>query len=450
MGHPNTRRATGFAVVILVRRGIANLLTPRNMRRLAGGLLALYAALAGAGLAIQIVEGAPAYGLPMPVHLLEAMLLSTWALVGALLVSRHPRHPVGWVWILLAISYALDHFAWGYAYHGFVTDPGSLPGVEVAIVMQYWLVRGTLGTIGWTLLFLLFPTGQSVSRRWGKVAWIAAGAVAVQVPVATMAPDPIGLFPFPTDILAAPDAARTVLDPLRELTVVAGLVCQVAAAFSLFTRLRRARGVERQQLKWFVYTASFLAPGIFLIVWGGTEPSTAPAWALPLGFVLGPGIGGMGTSIGSAVAILRYHLWDIDIIIRRTLAYSALTGVLALVYFGSVAALQAMFRTLAGQNSQLAIVVSTLAIAGLFNPLRIRLQSAIDRRFYRSKYDTAQTLAAFSASLREAMDLGQLADDLLDVVGQTMQPTHASLWLRQAARSRPGRPAPARARQAKA
>lgn len=406
------------------------MLRVRNARKLAWGLLGLYAVLIGVGLTLQVVEGAPFAGIPMPVQLYEAVVLSAWALVGALLVSRRPRHPVGWIWFLLAISYGLDQFAWGYAYYGFVTHPDTLPGVHAVIVMQYWLWRGTIGNIGLALLFLLFPTGRPLSRRWGKVAWIAVAAVAVQVPVATLAPSPIGLFPFPTDILAAAGSARTILDPLREVASTISLLCVVVAAFSLFVRHRRAKGVERQQLKWFAYAAAFFAPGILLIVWGLRPQTSAPDWVLPLGLVMAAGVGGMGISVASAVAILRYRLWDIDIIIHRTLVYGFLTAALAIVYLASVVLLQNILQALTGKQSPLVVVVSTLIIAALFSPLRRRIQDLIDRRLYRRNYDAAQILAHFAATCRDQVDMNSLTAELLRVAETTMQPESVSLWLK--------------------
>jgi uncharacterized membrane protein YhdT len=203
-----------------------------------------------------------------------------------------------------------------------------------------------------------------------------------------------------------------------------------AAAFSLFVRLRRAVGVERQQIKWFAYaavatvSASTLANVIPRVI-------DTPLWFERAGFVLNVAfVLAIPVSIG--IAILRYHLYDIDIIINRTLVYGSLTATLLAVYFGGVATTQAIFRTITGheEQPQLAIVVSTLVIAALFNPLRRRIQSFIDRRFYRSKYDARKTLEAFSAKLREETDLDALSGDLVGVVRETMQPAHVSVWLR--------------------
>jgi hypothetical protein len=194
----------------------------------------------------------------------------------------------------------------------------------------------------------------------------------------------------------------------------------------LFLRFRRSRGAERQQIKWFAF-ASFLTFA-FVFVWNGlldAESGLLQATFAVLSVLLVPAI-----PVATGIAILRYRLYDIDRLINRALVYGALTAVLVLIYVGAVVAMQGVFRTLAGGESQLAVVASTLAIAALFGPLRRRLQEFIDRRFYRRKYDAAKTLAAFNARLREETDLDVLGADLVGVVTETLQPAHASLWLR--------------------
>ena len=193
---------------------------------------------------------------------------------------------------------------------------------------------------------------------------------------------------------------------------------------------RRARGVERQQIKWLLYAGAIFFVGNVLknTVF---SPLGEVSWGLWVGYLL-VGIGGLGGPIAIGVAILRYRLYEIDTLINRTLVYGALSASLVLVYFGGVAATGAIFRALTGQERQpqLAVVLSTLVIAALFNPLRRRIQAFIDRRFYRRKYDAAKTLEAFSAKLRDETDLDALSEDLVGVVRETMQPAHASLWLR--------------------
>jgi hypothetical protein len=201
------------------------------------------------------------------------------------------------------------------------------------------------------------------------------------------------------------------------------LIAIVFSALSLVLRYRRAGGVERQQLKWFAY-AAVLWIAMFSVEFFYEPPG---AWDALFETVFGAGL-----YVAVGVAILRYRLYDIDVLINRTLVYGSLTAVLALIYFGIVAATEATFRALSGQEQQpqLAIVVSTLVIAALFNPLRRRIQGFIDRRFYRRKYDATKTLAAFSAKLRDETDLEALNNELVGVLRETMQPAHVSLWLR--------------------
>ena len=195
----------------------------------------------------------------------------------------------------------------------------------------------------------------------------------------------------------------------------------------MLMRLRRVGWVERQQIKWFAYTTAVAICGI--IFKNSVYPAVGVRWVWWAGFVLTV-VGLAGNPIGMGVAILRYRLYGIDVLINRTLVYGSLTAVLALVYVGSVVLLQGAFRALTVQESQLAVVASTLAIAGLFIPVRRRMQSFVDRRFYRRKYDATKTLEAFGAKLRDETDLDAVSGDLVGVIQDTMQPAHVSLWLR--------------------
>jgi hypothetical protein len=203
------------------------------------------------------------------------------------------------------------------------------------------------------------------------------------------------------------------------------LAAGLAAVVSLLVRFRRARGDERQQIKWFAYAAAVTLVWTFLIE---GVPDSNPLFEFvtnALMVLVVPSI-----PIAAGIAIFRYRLYDIDRLVNRTIVYAALTASLALIYLGSVVGLQYVFRALAGGNSSLAVVASTLAIAALFSPLRRGIQTFIDRRFYRSRYDAAKTLETFSATLRDETDLGRLSEALEAVVRETMQPAHASLWLR--------------------
>jgi hypothetical protein len=269
---------------------------------------------------------------------------------------------------------------------------------------------------------LLFPDGKLASGRWRPFAWFAAAAVVAGTLAAAFSPGPIrGIEPIdnPLGIEGAPNLV-VVLEAL-----IFGL--GLGAAASMFARLRRASGVERQQLKWFAYAVAVLVGGTILT--NVVSNAMGVGWLREVGYL--PTIVGLvGWPVAVGIAISRYRLYDIDILINRTLVYGSLTAALALVYFADIVLFQALLRALTGQESQLAVVVSTLAIAALFNPLRRRIQGFIDRSFYRRKYDTRKTLEAFSAKLRDETDLDALSNDLVGVVRETMQPAHVSLWLR--------------------
>ncbi len=287
-----------------------------------------------------------------------------------------------------------------------------------------WPIR-LLSPVGWgtsvilaPFMLLLFPDGRLPSPRWRLVAWAY---------VVTMAAVLV-LVPFRTDIAQSPFG---VLGPVGGIIVVittAGayvvFATIVVSALSLVSRYRHAAGVQRQQLKWLVYAATLV--GVWIV--GDV--------LLPFGFALLNAFGTVafsGLYVAVGIAILRHRLYDIDVIINRTVVYGSLTGVLALIYLGGVTATQAISRALSSQEQQpqLAVVVSTLAIAALFHPLRRRIQAFIDRRFYRRKYHARKILEAFAAKLRDETDLDALSDDLVRVLEGTMQPSHAGLWLKE-------------------
>jgi hypothetical protein len=226
-----------------------------------------------------------------------------------------------------------------------------------------------------------------------------------------------------------------------DLTSVLFLIPFLASLVSLVVRFWRSRGEERQQMKWITYAAGAMFTMVLLVtVLDVLAPNSALAKVMSL--LTGATFAGIPVAVGTA--IFKYRLYDIDVIINRTLVYGSLTGVLALVYFGGVTATQAVLQAFTGQEElpQLAIVASTLAIAALFSPLRRRVQSFIDRRFYRRKYDAAKTSKAFSVTLRDETDLETLNNDLVAVVRDTMQPAHVSLWLRPVVEVRRSRESP--------
>ena len=343
--------------------------------------------------------------------------------VGAIVASRRPENPVGWLLCLSGVAVSTSHFASQYAIYALLAQPDSLPAGEALAWIAAWLLPIMIGLQVFYLL--LFPTGRLPDGRWRWLAWLTVAFVLVGVLSSAFASGAylgsLGPIRNPLGVEGFSTVYETVLYTMSPLLFV-------AAALSLFVRLRRATGVERQQMKWFAYGTAAFAVGIILIViplamdtppwfeWTGQAIFTAAGAAVPI-------------SIG--IAILRYRLYDIDRLINRTLVYGALTTSLALVYIGTVVGLQYAFRILTGGGLQLAIVASTLVIAALFSPLRHRIQDFIDRRFYRSKYDAVKTLETFGARLRDETDLEALSEDLVSVVRETMQPAHASLWRRE-------------------
>jgi hypothetical protein len=322
----------------------------------------------------------------------------------------------------------------GYSVYG-VTKPGSVPfPVAVGTLSNQWLWVPTVGLLG-IYLVLLFPDGRLPSRRWRPLAWFSGVMIVLLSVTEGLAPGPLenqGGVPNPFGLEALPwlvDVSYIIL-PLLPL-------CIFASAVSMVLRFRRSRGVVRQQIKWVAFVASFsgllyliaMISSLVVQVSSGSVPQF-PWWAEVLFSVAALSFAGVPVAIGFAV--LKYRLYDIDVIINRTLVYGSLTAMLVALYFGSVATSQTILRALTGQTEQpqLAIVVSTLVIAALFNPLRRRIQSFIDHRFYRRKYDARKTLEAFSQQLRNETDLEALRGDLVGVVRETMQPAHVSLWLR--------------------
>jgi hypothetical protein len=346
----------------------------------------------------------------------------TSVLVGGLVASRRPENPIGWLFLGGALFSTLRTLTAEYAVYGITTEPGALPLVRTVAGFS-----NSLELVGPILLFILvplyFPTGRPVSRRWGLVAWLAVGMLPVMTLMKAVSPGEA----VSGSGISNPWSVETLRPLVGALNPIGfayyfGLI--FAAAASLLVRLWRSRGEERQQLKWFTFAASFIP------IWFLTN---APIQrAVPALFSIMDALVIASVPVATGIAILRYRLYDIDRIINRALVYVALTISLALVYFGGIGVLQGLFRALTGQGSTLAVVVSTLVIAALFNPLRCRIQTFIDRRFYRQKYDAKGTLATFSAKLRDETDLDRLGGELVSVVSETVQPAHASLWLRPA------------------
>src|SRR5215203_4287608 len=351
---------------------------------------------------------------------INAVFFST---VGAIVASRRSENLVGWLLCLYALAQSISHFSGQHAIYALLAQPDLSPAGEAMAWISSWMLPII---IGFSVFFILLsPTGSLPSRRWRWVTWLTVAFVLVGAISGAFSSGPVdGLGPIrnPLGMEGFSNVYNSII-----YTMVATFLL-VAAASSVFVRLRRAIGVERQQIKWFAYAAAATVIGLVL-AYVIPEMIDVPLWFERIGYtILLVLILAMPISIG--IAILKYRLYDIDVIINRTLVYGSLTVTLVALYFGGIVVLQRVFVLLTGEKSTLAVVASTLAIAALFSPLRRRIQSFIDRRFYRSKYDARKTLEAFSAGLREETDLDALSDDLVGVVRETMQPAQVSLWLR--------------------
>jgi hypothetical protein len=341
-----------------------------------------------------------------------------FAVVGALLVMKRPTNLIGWIMATVALMVAIFPASGTYAAYVMATrgQPGAIAILGAWTQNWYWYVLLTLAFI---YLPLLFPDGRLLSRRWLPFAIVPGITLLVVVVLGALADT---LFVEGAGEIDNPIGIEGLgfVEDLPMFVVLNGLlgVGIVGAVASVVVKYRRSRGIEREQVKWFVYASALLLGALV----GDSLPDFVSNVLLGVVLIAIP------TAIG--IAVLRYHLYDIDVLINRTLVYGSLTATLAALYFGGIVVLQRVIVLLTGQRSTLAVVASTLLIAALFNPLRKRTQSFIDRRFYRKKYDARKTLEVFSAQLRNETDLEALSDDLVGVVRETMQPAHVTLWLR--------------------
>jgi hypothetical protein len=350
-----------------------------------------------------------------------------FAVVGTFIAAKRPRNPIGWLFCAVGLLDMVWLFSLQYAVYTYRTHPGSLPGGATAA----WLAMGWDGTIGWGLMGLfiplLFPTGRLLSSRWRAVAVLGAVALGTQVGLQMIWPtvvDPQYL-PSVRNPLAV-GAVSSFGAAAKAGVSVLVIIALAGSVSSLLLRFRRAGVEERLQIKWFAYSAVVLA---VLIVLGFANSIVLHSASLDQATVPLLVVAISALPISAAIAITKYRLYDIDILINRTLVYGSLTLMLAALYGGGVIGLQNLFRAVTGQKTDLAVAIVTLAVAAAFNPLRHRLQTFIDRRFYRRKYDAQRVLARFSATLRDEVGLASLSHDLIRVVQETVQPAEIGLWL---------------------
>jgi hypothetical protein len=380
---------------------------------------------------LQNSESLGSSGADLVVGIATAVVLLAFPVAGVVIATRQPANPIGWILLAIGAGWGALAGATGYADYGIRLHPGSLPAADIAAVLTVSVWAPPVGLTG-TFLLLLFPDGRLPGARWRWIAYVGAAATAACTAASLLDPDVLKDSPYAsTQNPIGVDALGGVIAVLDYAVVVLALT-MVASAASLVVRFRRAGMVEREQVKWLAAAAGVSA-WIYLVdlcisaVAGGTGPE--PVWRVLLddAFVLSVGL--IPVAIG--VAVLRYRLYEIDVIIRRTLVYAALVSVLALLYLAGVFGIQAVVRSVSGQSGTLAVTVSTLIVAAAFQPLRGRIQRAVDHRFYRGRYDAARTLESFSGRLREQVEIEMVSGEVLDVVRQTLQPAHVSLWLRE-------------------
>jgi hypothetical protein len=337
--------------------------------------------------------------------------------VGAVLAARRPGHPVGWLLLGLGLSQTAHDLTYAYTRYGLVVRPGSLPGAAYLAGLNNGLVVMWIACAGFVLL--LTPTGSLPSSRWRWWARVAAAAPGVWLLGSVLDPAPLRPeYPEVSNPLGVPALSG----PLAVLVVAAliVLVSLVVGAVSLLLRFRRARGVERLQLRWLVWGAAIAAMALLVAVMALILLEDFELLTVALG------ISAAVLPLSTGAAILRYRLYDLDRIISRTLAWTLLTVLLGLGY----GAIVVLLGRLLPDSSSLAVAGATLAVAAIFQPARRRVQAVVDRRFNRHRYDAARTIQAFSGRLRQQVDLDSLSAELLAVTDQTMQPTTVSLWLR--------------------
>jgi hypothetical protein len=357
---------------------------------------------------------------PIYYYWLETSMVAVgYSTVGAIVASRLPESPIGWLFCAIGLIFGVSHFSAEYAAYALLAPSRSLPAGEAFAWLTSWIWVGGLGLI--VFLDLLFPNGRLPSARW---RWFARFTAIVLLPAAILGALSPGLIlsstlQNPLGIEGLPNASKAIEAFMYALIVV--------GASSMLARLRHAGRIERQQIKWFAYATAVAISGVILK--NTVYPAVGVTWVWWVGLVLTT-VGVVSSPIAMGIAILRYRLYEIDTLINRTLVYGSLTATLVALYFVGIVVLQSLFVVLIGEKSTLAVVASTLMIAALFTPFRRRIQSVVDRRFYRRKYDARKTLESFSTQLRNETDLGALSDDLVGVVRETMQPAHVSLWLR--------------------
>jgi hypothetical protein len=399
-------------------QGVKPEVKPTPASRLIWGLWAAAMLLMVAGITSTVITWSVDVGPRWGFRGIILALIPVYCTMGALILGQHPRHTVGWLLFYTGSMTLLQHLVDEYAVWALLVVPGQLPGALLAA----WIVNFSWLLVAGPLVFLLpllYPNGRVPSPRWRWVPWLAVATLVTLSIVWMFAPGPMESSYMFLDNPYGWEAGAALIDWLTPVAFGSALSVLALGLLALIWRLRHAAGVERQQLKWFLFAATLTVVSLL-----GAGSDTLAVHIFTMASII-------GLALAVAAAILRYRLYDLDLLVNRALVYAGLTATLGLLYFGSVLLLQAVFLTITGEGQpQLVTVLSTLAIAALFSPVRSRLQRFIDRRFFRKKYDAARTLAAFGATLRDQTNLAQLSTHMIQVVNETMQPAQVSLWLR--------------------
>jgi hypothetical protein len=387
----------------------------RGTTALAWSLFVLWAAIAVA----TAVVGS---GQPSNRDYYFPLMLVGYAAAGALVAARHPRNAVGW--LLLGVALTVSLMVGGDTY----VIPHANPGYVAVAWVSGWLFYVWFALVV-AFLPLVFPTGQLLSPRWRVVLWFEVATLVAGVGLAGLTPGQLAVTGNVQNPLGVHGTARTVLATLEPWVLAATAVGVLLSGLSLILRFRRSRGAERQQLKWFAFACLLVVGSLALSGVAAVVPGRWSDTLNDLGWWVFLFSAILGIPLATGIAILRHRLYDIDVVINRTLVYGTLTASLLVFYVGSILVLRALLSPLTGDNN-LAVAGSTLAVAALFRPARARIQAVVDRRFFRHKYDATQTLNAFSSRLRHEVDLEEVGSDLRSAVARSVQPSHISLWLR--------------------
>jgi hypothetical protein len=361
----------------------------------------------------------------------STLIGATFGSVGAVVARRRPDNSIGWLFCAIGILFAIEGFIVEYTITGVLAAPGRLPYVtQIGWILAWiWVIPAGLALI---YLPLLFPTGRLLSRRWRPVAWLGALSLAASAAIVSIAPGPISQATYIENPLGSTSMTTSAFIPVIAPAFIGfGLVILLALT-SMIRRFATSTGEARLQIKWFAF-AGAVAGALDVLYYTAFVVTAPPAITKLLEILIVVGL--LSLPVAAGLAILRYRLYDIDRIISRTIAYAVVSGVLIATFVGAILAFQAVLSPVTRSNT-LAVAASTLVVAALFQPLRRRVQTVVDRRFHRARYDAERTTSAFSERLRDQVDLAAVRSDLMTAVAGSLGPSSSALWLRDGSGTR--------------